>query len=224
MSNKSRRSSTSWQVTNAVVQDVLTVLASLYPNPVTELVHDGPWQLLVATMLSAQCTDRRVNMITPRIFARYPGPAELAQASVEEIEALIKDCGLYHSKARNLRATAEIIATQFDQHVPEDRETLMTLPGVGRKTANVVLSNAFGVDAIAVDTHVFRLAHRLGWSEAKDVLGTEEDLMRLLPQSVWSQAHHWLILHGRQVCMARNPQCARCPVAPFCEQRGVNKV
>ncbi len=203
------------------VPEILGLLEALYPHPVTELAHDGPWQLLVATILSAQCTDRRVNMITPRIFSRCRGPRELAALPVEEIEDLIKDCGLYHTKARNLKAAAEIIHTQFGGVVPAERDALMMLPGVGRKTANVVLSNCFGFDAIAVDTHVFRLAHRIGWSEAKDVRGTEDDLMRVLPQASWSRAHHWLILHGRQVCTARSPQCGRCAIAPYCKQRGV---
>ncbi len=203
------------------VRPILRVLEELYPHPTTELVHDTPWQLLVATMLSAQCTDRRVNMITPRIFSRYPDPMSLSQISVEEIEDLIRDCGLFHTKARNLAATASMVAQTFHGEVPRDRPTLLTLPGVGPKTANVVLSNAFGVDAIAVDTHVFRLAHRLGWSEAKTPEATEADLMALLPKKTWSQAHHWLILHGRQVCFAVRPRCENCAVAKWCPKVSV---
>ena len=205
----------------ASVNEILRIFSELYPNPATELVHDGPWQLLVATLLSAQCTDKRVNMITPRIFSRYPAPKDLATAVVPEVERLIQDCGLFHSKARNLIASAQIIVRDFGGTVPADRDLLMKLPGVGRKTANVLLANCFGVDAIAVDTHVFRLAHRLGWSHAKDVLGTEEDLMRMIPKPLWSQAHHWLIYHGRRVCTARKPQCDTCPVQALCPQMGV---
>ncbi|PSR30298.1 MAG: endonuclease III [Sulfobacillus benefaciens] len=199
-----------------VVRPILKALGELYPNPTTELNHDNPWQLLVATMLSAQCTDRRVNMITPRIFGTYPDAQSLSTLPIEQIEELIRDCGLYHTKAKNLAATAAIIASEFAGEVPRDRDILMTLPGVGRKTANVVLSNAFGVDAIAVDTHVFRLAHRLGWSQAKTPEATEDDLMALLPKKHWSRAHHWLILHGRRVCLAARPRCESCVIAQWC--------
>ncbi len=199
-----------------VVRPILKTLGELYPNPTTELVHDNPWQLLVATMLSAQCTDRRVNMITPRIFGKYPDAQSLSILSIPHIEELIRDCGLYHTKAKNLAATAAIIAGEFAGEVPRDRDILMTLPGVGRKTANVVLSNAYGVDAIAVDTHVFRLAHRLGWSQAKTPEATEEELMALLPKKHWSATHHWLILHGRRVCLAIRPRCESCAVAQWC--------
>ncbi|PSR29028.1 MAG: endonuclease III [Sulfobacillus thermosulfidooxidans] len=206
------------------IETILRIFSELYPNPTTELIHDGPWQLLVATMLSAQCTDKRVNMITPRIFARFPAPEDLAKASPTEVEMLIKDCGLFHNKARNLIATAKRIVEDYGGQVPSDREALMTLPGVGRKTANVVLANCFGVDAIAVDTHVFRLAHRLGWTQAKDVQGTEEDLMRVIPQKQWAKAHHWLIFHGRRICSAKHPDCERCPIQGLCPQIGVSRV
>lgn len=199
-----------------VVRPILARLDQLYPDPTTELVHETPWQLLVATMLSAQCTDKRVNLITPRIFSKYPDALDLAAVSVEEIEDLIRDCGLFHTKAKNLKATAEVVALEWGGLVLPDREALMGLPGVGRKTANVVLSNAFGVDAIAVDTHVFRLAHRLGWSTAKTAEATEADLMRTLPKKYWSRAHHWLILHGRRVCKATRPSCETCVVSPWC--------
>lgn len=203
------------------VTRVLQELARAYPNATTELVYENSWQLLVATILSAQCTDKRVNMITPRIFARYPDAASLALASLDEVEYLIRDCGLFRSKAKNLIKTAQRVSTEFGGEVPSDRELLMTLPGVGRKTANVVLSSAFGQDAIAVDTHVFRLSRRLGWSQAKDPLVTEKDLMAILPQSTWSDAHHWLIWHGRRVCHAVRPACHSCPVLAWCPQVGV---
>ncbi len=223
MCSRSNRSSISSAVNESEVTKVLEVLGALYPHPVTALDHDTPWQLLVATILSAQCTDRRVNMITPRIFSRYPLPEDLRTVPLEQLEELIKDCGLFHSKARNLLRTAELICTNYGGEVPADREALMSLPGVGRKTANVVLSSCFGFDAIAVDTHVFRLAHRLGWSRAKDVRLTEEDLMEILPQAYWTKTHHWLIFHGRSVCTARNPQCGQCPLLPWCEQCGVEQ-
>lgn len=203
------------------VSRILGVLEQQYPNATTELDFETPFQLLVATMLSAQCTDRRVNVITPRLFARYPDAHTMAQAKVEEIEALIFDCGLFHTKAKNLLRTAQILVDTENGQVPSEREQLMTLPGVGRKTANVVVSNAFGQDAIAVDTHVFRVSHRLGWSSAKDADGTERDLMKLLPKKTWSRAHHWLILHGRRVCNARLPLCHACPLESDCPKVGI---
>lgn len=205
------------------VDRVLAALDELYPKAVTELVYETPWQLLVATMLSAQCTDKRVNMITPRIFSRYPDARALAEVPVDEIEELIRDCGLYHTKARNLSKTASRIAYDFGNQVPSDRDLLITLPGVGRKTANVVVSNAFGQDAIAVDTHVFRVAHRLGWSDAKGPDATEADLMHVIPRKKWSKAHHWLILHGRRVCTAIRPSCEACEVARWCAKVGVER-
>ena len=204
------------------VRLVLDELSRLYPDARTELTFETPFQLLVATILSAQCTDKRVNLITPRLYARYPDAKSMAEASIEEIETLIRDCGLYHSKAKNILRTAQILTDRFDGTVPHDRERLMELPGVGRKTANVVVSNAFGQDAIAVDTHVFRVAHRLGWAQAKDPDGTEQELMRIIPRAQWSRAHHWLIFHGRRVCAARNPRCMECALAPACPKVGVN--
>lgn len=205
----------------AKVNRMLAQLDELYPDARTELQHETPFQLLVATMLSAQCTDARVNLITPRLFPRYPDAASMAGGSIEAIEELIRDCGLYHTKARNIYRTAQLLVEQWDGQVPDNRDLLMSLPGVGRKTANVVVSNAFGHDAIAVDTHVFRVAHRLGWSSAKDADGTEKDLMRIIPQKKWSRAHHWLILHGRRVCVARNPRCSQCVLAKDCAKIGV---
>lgn len=206
------------------VDRILKSLETLYPDAATELHYETPFQLLVATMLSAQCTDRRVNMITPRLFSHYPDAPSLAQASVESVEDLIRDCGLFHTKARNICRTAQILTNEFDTVVPSDRDILMTLPGVGRKTANVVVANAFGQDAIAVDTHVFRVSHRLGWATARDADGTEQELMRVIPKKKWSRAHHWLILHGRRVCAARNPGCAECVLLKDCERIGVEPI
>lgn len=203
------------------VQRMLAALEALYPDAKTELQYETPFQLLVATMLSAQCTDVRVNLITPRLFSRFEDARALADAPVPVIESLIRDCGLYHTKARNIRSTAAQLLERWNGEVPADRDSLMSLPGVGRKTANVVVSNAFGHDAIAVDTHVFRVAHRLGWSKAKDADGTEQDLMRVIPRGKWSSAHHWLILHGRRVCAARLPKCHECVLAEDCPRVGV---
>jgi len=208
-------------MTRAKVGRVLGLLEELYPDATTELCFDTPFQLLVATMLSAQCTDRRVNMITPRLFAQYPDAESMAGATVTSIEDLIRDCGLFHTKARNIQRAAQLLVQDEHGEVPSDRERLLTLPGVGRKTANVVVSNAFGQDAIAVDTHVFRVSHRLGWAVAKDADGTEQELMKILPKKKWSKAHHWLILHGRRVCVARNPFCHECVLVRDCAQIGI---
>lgn len=200
---------------------MLDTLAALYPEARTELRHQNPWQLLVATILSAQCTDRRVNLITPRLFAVYPDARALAAAPIEAVEALIRDCGLYRTKARNLLATARIVAEEYGNAVPEDPAALLRLPGVGRKTANVVAANAFDRPALAVDTHVFRVAHRLGWARAKTAAETERELTALIPRRQWNAAHHRLIQHGRQVCRARRPACERCAVARWCPKVGV---
>ncbi len=205
----------------ASVVRILEALEDLYPDATTELRFETPFQLLVATILSAQCTDVRVNLITPRLFEQYPDAYAMAQASVQSIEGLIRDCGLYHTKARNIHASAQMLVDRWAGEVPQDRNLLLSLPGVGRKTANVVVSNAFGQDAIAVDTHVFRVAHRLGWSDAKDADGTERQLMQIVPNNRWSRAHHWLILHGRRVCTARNPHCQHCILNRDCPRVGL---
>ncbi len=203
------------------VRRVLTALAALYPDARTALDFETPWQLLVATILSAQCTDARVNIITRRLFQEYPDARSLAALSEEEIAGLIRDCGLFRSKARYLSQTARIVQEVYGGEIPPSitQAEMTRLPGVGRKTANVVLANAFGVDALAVDTHVFRVAHRLGWSAARDADRTEADLTRIIPRREWSRAHHWLILHGRQVCHARRPACERCAIARWCPGR-----
>lgn len=196
--------------------ELLRGLHALYPDPRTELDHETPWQLLVATILSAQSTDKGVNQVTPALFARYPDPPTMARASAEELEPWISRLGLFRNKAKSLAATARDIVSRFGGEVPNTREALMTLPGVGRKTANVVLSNAFGIPAFAVDTHVFRVSQRLGLASGKSVDDIEAQLMRVIPESLWTRAHHWLILHGRRVCMARNPACARCSLLQRC--------
>lgn len=195
---------------------ILDVLARTYPDARCALRYRNPYELLVATVLSAQSTDRLVNRITPGLFARFPGPRELAAADPAEVAECIRECGLYRTKARNLVAAARRLVEEHGGEVPRDRAALERLPGVGRKTANVVLSNAFEVPAIAVDTHVFRVANRLGLAEAGDPLETERQLMRRIPRRDWSAAHHRLIHHGRRVCRARNPLCHLCPLEDLC--------
>ena len=198
---------------------ILTELERLYPEAKPALHFDSAWQLLVAVILSAQCTDVKVNLVTPALFAAFPTPEAMADAQPEEIETYIRTCGLYHAKAKNLVKTAGIIARQYGGAVPADHDALEALPGVGRKTANVVMSCAFGADAIAVDTHFFRVTNRLGLADAPDVLKTELQLMEAIPKEQWSRAHHWLIYHGRQVCHARKPECGRCTLAPWCKEK-----
>ncbi|MGI6704623.1 MAG: endonuclease III [Clostridia bacterium] len=199
------------------IDKALDILEKTYPGATTELLHKNPFQLLIATILSAQTTDRQVNKVTPGLFERFPDARALGEADVGEIEDFIKTCGFYKTKARNIKETCRIITEKYNGTVPDTMEDLTSLPGVGRKTANVVLSNAFGVDAIAVDTHVFRVANRLGLAASENVRGTEEQLMENIPRDKWSRAHHWLIHHGRRVCRARKPMCGHCPLAGICE-------
>ncbi len=196
---------------------ILNILQQTYDGTGTALKYRSPFQLLISTMLAAQSTDKQVNVITKDLFARYPEARHLAELSVEEIEALIKRVGLYKNKAKNIKLTSRILAEKYDGDIPETREELMRLPGVGRKTANVVLSIAKGVPAIAVDTHVFRVSNRLGLAAANNVLDTEKQLMQNIPQAKWSEAHHWLIWHGRKICKTRKPLCKECPLAEECE-------
>lgn len=200
-----------------VKERILKELSIHYKEAGTELRYTNPFELLVATMLSAQCTDRQVNKVTPGLFAKYPGPEDFARLSPEELERAIHSCGFYKTKSRNIIKTSQILVEQYGGQVPRDIEALQKLPGVGRKTANVVASNAFGVDAIAVDTHVFRVANRLGLAQAKTVEETERQLMENIPKKDWSAAHHWLIHHGRKICKARKPLCRECFLAPYCK-------
>ncbi|HVB10837.1 MAG TPA: endonuclease III [Bacillota bacterium] len=198
------------------VKKILAELAAAYPEARTALDFANPFQLLVATMLSAQCTDKTVNSVTPGLFARAATPAEMAGTPVEEIGALIQRCGLWRSKAQHIHDACAILASDYGNEVPADHAALVSLPGVGRKTANVVVSNAFSIPAIAVDTHVFRVANRLGLAAARTPEETERQLMRRIPRRDWAQAHHWLIWHGRQVCVARNPRCGACTLLAYC--------
>jgi len=200
----------------ARAREMLDVLEKTYPNARSGLRYDNAFQLLVAAILSAQTTDKQVNRITKDLFTRFPAPEDFAAAEPEELEPYIKSCGVYRNKAKNIVGAARMLVERFGSEVPNDMDALMQLPGVGRKTANVVRANAFGEDAIAVDTHVFRVANRLGLADAKDVLHTEHDLMKSIPRGKWSRAHHWLIWHGRMVCSAQNPKCGGCPLRSLC--------
>ncbi|BDG61238.1 endonuclease III [Caldinitratiruptor microaerophilus] len=195
---------------------ILSTLAELYPNPRTALHFETPFQLLIATMLSAQCTDKRVNIITQRLFPRLGGPEDFLKLPQEALEDLIRDCGLYREKARNIRETCRLLLERHGGEVPARFEDLVRLPGVGRKTANVVLANAFGIPALAVDTHVFRVANRLGLARGRTPEEVERQLTARIPRDRWIPAHHWLIYHGRNVCHARSPRCEACPLRPEC--------
>lgn len=195
---------------------ILKELARLYPEAGPELNFSNPYETLVATMLSAQCTDRQVNKVTEKLFPLYPDVQSMAALTAAELYPHVKSCG-FKSKATNITAACRIIMDEYGGKVPGTMEALTSLPGVGRKTANVVLANAFGVPTIAVDTHVFRVSNRLGLAHAKDVLHTEEQLMEAIPRDMWSTAHHWLIFHGRRVCHARKPACAECTLSKLCE-------
>lgn len=198
------------------IAKVLELLESAYKDTTTALDYGSPFQLLVSTMLAAQSTDVRVNIVTKKIFAKYPDAKSMSTLSIPQIETWIKTIGLYKTKAKNLYATCQILEKNFSNDIPATREELVTLPGVGRKTANVVLSIAKNIPAIAVDTHVFRVSNRIGLAKANDVLKTEQQLMKNIPKEKWSSAHHWLIWHGRKVCKARNPLCRECLILEYC--------
>jgi len=203
----------------ARAERVLTALQQAYPDARTELSYTTPFQLLIATLLSAQATDVSVNAATPALFKRYPTAHALARAKPHNVEPFIKTIGLYRTKAKNAVATAQILVRDHGGEVPSDMDTLVTLPGVGRKTANVVVGSAFNTPAIAVDTHVGRLARRLRFSREADPNKVERDLQALFPSSAWVFLHHALILHGRRVCTARKPACDRCNLREHCPSR-----
>ncbi len=196
----------------------VTYFSAHQPNPVTELRYNSPFELLVAVILSAQCTDKRINQITPALFARFPNPESLAEASVEEVYTYIKSVSYPNNKAKHLVGMAKILVSEFNSIVPQAIDDLQKMPGVGRKTANVISSVVYQEPAIAVDTHVFRVSNRLGLTHnAKTPLATEMQLMKYLPKELLGVAHHWLILHGRYICVARNPKCEICPLTHFCK-------
>ncbi|MBN2365656.1 MAG: endonuclease III [Calditrichaeota bacterium] len=200
----------------AKIREVLTILQNHYGSTTTALRYNNLFQLLVATILSAQSTDKQVNKITADLFDEYPDAESFLKLSENELEKRIKSIGLYKNKAKNILKAADKLVNDFGGKVPDSREKLMELPGVGRKTANVVLSIGFRQDAIAVDTHVFRVSNRIGLAEADTPKKTEEQLMKNIPRFHWSNAHHWLIWHGRQVCKASRPLCSECPLKHYC--------
>lgn len=201
---------------------IMAELARLYPDAKPELNFTNPFETLVATMLSAQCTDKRVNMVTPAVFRDFPTPEKMAQTTPEILFPYVKSCG-FKSKAVNIVNTSKIICEKHGGQVPSTMEELTALPGVGRKTANVVLANAFHVPALAVDTHVFRVSNRLGLCDAADVEKTEQQLMKVIPKPDWNKAHHYLIYHGRRVCHARSPECQSCTLNGLCKYYQENK-
>lgn len=204
------------KVSREIALEELRILEHQYPRAETALEYRNPYELLIAVILSAQCTDARVNATTPVLFKRYPTAASLAKARPSDVERVIKSCGFFRAKTRNIIAAARDITERFSGKVPGDRESLETLGGVGRKTASVVLAAAFDEPALAVDTHVFRVSHRLGLTTGKNPRDVEEDLVRLVPRAKWGLATHWLILHGRAICKAPKPLCERCPVNHLC--------
>ncbi|MBT9155335.1 MAG: Endonuclease III [Firmicutes bacterium] len=197
-------------------ESVVEELCKLYPDARCELNFANPFQLLVATVLSAQCTDVRVNEVTAKLFAKYTSAYDLLPVEQQVLEEELRSLGLFRHKARNILALCRVLCERFGGEVPRTIDELVALPGVGRKTANVVVNNAFGVPALAVDTHVFRVAMRLGWARGKTPLAVEAELCRLLPQSLWGDVHHLLIWHGRRVCHARSPVCETCSLRAMC--------
>ncbi len=197
--------------------EVLSELARLYPDAKPALEFRSPYELLVAVILSAQCTDERVNKVTRVLFEKHAAPRDMLSLSQEELERYIYSCGFYHNKAQHILSATRDILEKFGGEVPATLEDLRTLAGVGRKTANVVCAVAFGGDAIAVDTHVFRVSNRLGLAHSNTPEKTEQQLMAAIPKDDWSKAHHWLIFHGRRVCHSQKPDCANCTLAKKCE-------
>jgi endonuclease-3 len=197
-------------------------LAADYPDVTCALENETPFQLLVATILSAQCTDSRVNMVTPVLFGKWPGAAELATAPTKSIEKVIQSTGFFRNKAKNIKACSKALMAEHGGQVPRDMQQLVALPGVGRKTANVVLGTAYGLaTGVVVDTHVTRISRRLGLTKHTDAAKIEQDLMRLVPQKEWVDFAHRLIHHGRRICVARKPKCDQCSMKSFCPRIGV---
>jgi endonuclease-3 len=197
--------------------EIMRRLGELYPHAHIALDYDDPWRLLVAVILSAQTTDVGVNKVTPKLFERFPGPEDLAAADVPEVEEIVKPTGFYHQKTRSIMTAARMLVAEYGGRVPDTMEELMRLPGVARKTANIVIANAYGkVEGIAVDTHVFRLAHRFGLSDEKDPDKVERDLCDLLPREDWYAVNYRFIDHGRGVCTAKRPACGACALSDIC--------
>ena len=207
-----------------VEKDIIEILDRLeeqYPDADCALDHRNVFELLISVVLSAQTTDVSVNKVTPALFEKYPMPELLAEASEEDLQDILRRIGMYKTKARNIKKLAAQLVSEFDGQVPEDQKLLESLPGVGRKTANVVMAVGFGHQRIAVDTHVFRVSNRIGLVSEKDVFKTELALMETLPENRWTEAHHSLIFHGRRCCDARKPKCEECPIAHLCKKIGL---
>ena len=196
---------------------IVKTLLDTYPDAKCELEYKTPYELLVATVLSAQSTDVRVNIVTKELFKNYNTPEKILKLGEEKLMEYIKSIGFYNVKSKNIIALSHLLIQNYDSQVPDEMDELLKLPGVGRKTANVVLSNCFGVPAIAVDTHVFRVSTRLGFSDKKDPLQVEQDLMKKISKKYWTDAHHAFIFHGRRICKARNPICELCSVQSYCK-------
>jgi len=199
------------------VGPILKLLDRHYPDAHVTLDFTNPVEMLVATVLSAQCTDVRVNQVTPALFAKYPTAQDYAEAPLEELEEMIRPTGFFHNKAKNIKALCQKLVQDYGGEVPASLDELVELPGIGRKTANVVLGNAFGIPGIFVDTHLGRVSQRLGLTKEKDPVKIEFDLMPLIPKERWVKFSHQMIWHGRQICHARNPKCPQCPLLPYCD-------
>ena len=212
-----RKKATSGSSSAARVAEILARLDKKYPGVRCALHHKNAWQLLIATILSAQCTDVRVNIVTPELFKRFPTPAAMAQASIEELEALVRTTGFFRNKAKHIQAASQMLVHSFASKVPEDIDQLMTLPGVARKTANVVLGSWYGIAVgVVVDTHVSRITQRLELTRATDAPKIEQDLMKIIPSNRWIDFSHQIIHFGREICIARKPRCADCPLETLC--------
>lgn len=199
------------------INEVLNILETMHPEAGCALNYNNLFQLIIAVSLSAQTTDISVNNITPNLFEKYPTPEDLARADISDVENIIRTIGLYKNKSKNIVNLAKMLINNYDSKIPDNMDELVKLPGVGRKTANVVLSEGFGIPAIAVDTHVFRVANRIGISNETDVESTENTLMQIIPKDKWIRAHHLLIFHGRKVCYARKPNCEECLLNKLCK-------
>lgn len=199
------------------IKSVFKILSEVYPEAKCALNFNTPYELLIATILSAQCTDKRVNIITEELFKKYNTPEEMIKLTEEELGEIIKSCGLYRNKSKNILKTTKELLDNYEGNVPKTMEELTKLPGVGRKTANVVLSNAYDIPAIAVDTHVFRVSNRIGIAKGDTPYEVEKQLMENIPKYMWKDAHHYLIWHGRAICKARNPKCSNCPILSYCQ-------
>lgn len=199
------------------VFEIEKILGAEYPEPKSELVYQTPYQLLIATLLAAQCTDKRVNIVTETLFKKYPDAKTMSELSFEDMREEIKSINFLNNKAKNILSLSKMLVEKYDGKVPETLEELTALPGIGRKTAHVVMSNAFGQPVLAVDTHVHRVSNRIGLVHSEDVLETERQLMEIIPTRLVSDFHHYLILHGRYTCTARAPKCPTCPITHICD-------